>query len=82
MKMNTKKSQKGAKKELKKGNERKQAIMELLIANPTMTQTQLREQLNLTRKQIQTDMKELQKEGMLIRDGSNRKGRWIIISRN
>mgnify|MGYP005762463735 CR=1 FL=1 len=77
-----KRSQKGAKKELKKGNERKQAIMELLIANPTMTQTQLREQLNLTRKQIQTDMKELQKEGMLIRDGSNRKGRWIIISRN
>ena len=77
-----KRSQKGAKKELKKGNERKQAIMELLIANPTMTQTQLREQLNLTRKQIQTDMKELQEEGMLIRDGSNRKGRWIIISRN
>lgn len=77
-----KRSRKGAEKELKKGNERKQAIMELLIANPTMTQTQLREQLNLTRKQIQTDMKELQEEGMLIRDGSNRKGRWIIISRN
>ena len=81
-KRSRKRSRKGAEKELKKGNERKQAIMELLIANPTMTQTQLREQLNLTRKQIQTDMKELQEEGMLIRDGSNRKGRWIIISRN
>lgn len=77
-----KRSRKGAKKELKKGNERKQAIMKLLVANPTMTQTQLREHLNLTRKQIQTDMKELQEEGMLMRDGSNRKGRWIIISRN
>ena len=77
-----KRSQKGAEKELKKGNERKQAIMDLLIANPTMTQRQLREQLNLTRKQIQTDMKELQEEGILMREGSNRKGHWVIINRN
>ncbi|WP_418750475.1 RNA-binding domain-containing protein [Frisingicoccus sp.] len=77
-----KRSKKGAEKELKKGNERKQAIMDLLIANPTMTQKQLREQLNLTRKQIQTDMKELQEEGILMREGSNRKGHWVIINRN
>lgn len=30
------------------------------------------------RKQIQTDIKELQEEGKLERKGSNRKGRWII----
>ena len=35
-------------------------------------------ELILTRKQIQTDIKELQEEGILEREGSNRKGRWII----
>lgn len=51
------KSQKGAKKEPKKGTERKRAIFDILAANPTITQTQLMEKMNLTRKQIQKDMK-------------------------
>lgn len=43
-----------------------------------MTQTQLMQELALTRKQVQTDMKELQEEGILAREGSNRYGRWIV----
>ncbi|MBQ7433098.1 MAG: HTH domain-containing protein [Lachnospiraceae bacterium] len=43
-----------------------------------ITQTQLMEEMNLTRKQIQNDMKELQKEGVLVREGTNRKGRWVV----
>ena len=35
-------------------------------------------ELILTRKQIQTDIKELQEEGILERVGSNRKGCWVI----
>ena len=35
-------------------------------------------ELDLTRKQVQTDIKELQKEGLLIREGSNRKGYWVV----
>lgn len=35
-------------------------------------------ELILTRKQIQMDIKELQEEGILEREGSNRKGRWVI----
>ena len=73
-----KKSQKGAEKELKKGVERKKIILKLLEENPTMTQTQLTERLKLTRKQIQTDVKELRGEGILERKGSNRKGYWIV----
>jgi predicted HTH transcriptional regulator len=69
-------SQKGAKKELKKGSERKQAILAILAENPEITQTQLMAEMNLTRKQVQKDMKELQKEGVLIREGTNRSGRW------
>ena len=71
-------SPKGAEKEPKKGAERKQAILELLAENPTMTQTQLMERMELTRKQVQKDVKELQEEGLLKRDGSNRSGRWVV----
>lgn len=74
----SKRSQKGAKKEPKKGTERKQVILELLAENPTMTQRKLMEEMNLTRKQIQKDMKELQEEGVLEREGTNRNGRWIV----
>jgi ATP-dependent DNA helicase RecG len=43
-----------------------------------MTQTGLMEVLGLTRKQIQKAIKELQEEGLLVREGSNRNGRWIV----
>lgn len=72
------KSQKGAKKEPKKGAERKQAILAILAENPTITQTQIMEEMNLTRKQVQKNMKELQEEGVLVREGTNRSGRWMV----
>ncbi|MFR3036990.1 MAG: hypothetical protein ACLTMW_13790 [Blautia hydrogenotrophica] len=43
-----------------------------------MTQTELTEELELTRKQIQTDIKELKNEGTLVRKGSNRNSYWIV----
>lgn len=43
-----------------------------------MTQTGLMEVLGLTRKQIQKAIKELQEEGLLVREGSNRNGRWVV----
>lgn len=73
-----KRSQKEAEKEPKKGAERKQAILTVLAENPTITQTQLMEEMNLTRKQVQKDMKELQTEGLLVREGTNRNGRWLV----
>lgn len=36
------------------------------------------EVVNLTRKQVQKDMKELQEEGLIIREGTNRSGRWLV----
>ncbi len=76
-----KRSQKGAEKELKKsqkGAERKQDILDKLAENPTMTQAKLMEEFCLTRKQIQKTIKELQEEGLLEREGSNRSGKWIV----
>lgn len=74
----TKRRQKGAEKEPKKGAERKRDILNQLEENSTMTQTGLMEVLGLTRKQIQKAIKELQEEGLLVREGSNRNGRWIV----
>ena len=73
-----KRSQKGAEKEPKKGAERKQAILAILVENSTITQAQLMKEMGLTRKQVQKDMKELQEEGELVREGTNRSGRWVV----
>ncbi len=43
-----------------------------------MTQVRLTNLLHLSRKQVQSDIKELQQEGVLIREGTNRNGRWIV----
>lgn len=61
-----------------KGAERKQAMLAIWAENPMMTQTQLMDEMNLTRKQVQKDMKELQEEGVLVRKGTNRSGRWMV----
>lgn len=73
-----KRSQKGAKKELKKGAERRRAILAFLTENPETTQAQIMEEMELTRKQVQKDMRELQEKGVLVREGTNRSGRWIV----
>lgn len=73
-----KRSQKGAKKELKKGAERRRAILAFLAENPETTQAQIMEEMELTRKQVQKDMRELQEKGVLVREGTNRSGRWIV----
>ena len=78
----SKRSQKGAKKEPKKGAERKQDILKLIKSDASVTQTRIMEELHLTRKQVQKDMKELQEMHILEREGSNRSGRWIIVDEN
>ena len=46
--------------------------------NSTITQTMLMKELGLSRKQVQSDIKKLQEENVLVREGSNRNGRWIV----
>lgn len=68
----------GEPKRSQKGAERKQVIQELLRENPFMTQTMIMKKLHLSRKQVQNDIKELQEEGVLVREGSNRNGKWVL----
>ncbi len=71
-------SQKGAKKEPKKGAERKQNILHRLEENPGITQVELMEEFGLSRKQIQSIIKDLREVGLVERQGSNRSGKWIV----
>ena len=52
--------------------------MSIIIENPLVTQTEIMEKLNLSRKQVQWIMQDLQNDGMIVREGTNRKGRWIV----
>lgn len=73
-----KRSQRGTKKEPKKGAEIKNGILQRMQKNPEITQMKLMEEFELTRKQIQTMIKDLQKRGLVERQGSNRSGKWVV----
>ena len=77
-----KRSQKGAEKEPIKGAERKKEILKLIKVNSTITQVEIMKEFDLTRKQVQKDMKELQEMHIIAREGTNRRGRWIIVKEN
>lgn len=65
-------------KELHLTEGRNTGFKKILSKNPTMTQAKIMQELDLTRKQVQKDIKALQDKGLLEREGSNRNGRWIV----
>ena len=69
-------------KEPIKGAERKKEILKLIKVNSTITQVEIMKELDLTRKQVQKDKKELQEMHIIAREGTNRRGRWIIVKEN
>lgn len=73
-----KEPKKGAKKEPKKRAERKQNILHRLEENPGITQVELMEKFGLSRKQIQSIIKDLREAGLVERQGSNRSGKWTV----
>ena len=70
--------QKRAKKEPKKGAEKKWDILQRMKEESTITQVKLMEEFNLTRKQVQKIIKDLREDGLVERQGSNRSGKWIV----
>lgn len=81
-----KRSPKGAKKEPKKSRKRepkdgaeiRNGILQRMQENPAITQLKLMEEFELTRKQVQIIIKDLQKNGFVERQGSNRSGKWVV----
>lgn len=73
-----KKNRKGAKKELKDEAEIRNGILQRMQENPEITQLKLMEEFELTRKQVQIMIKDLQQDGFVERQGSRRSGRWVV----
>ena len=71
-------NQRRAKKEPKKGAEKKLDILQQLEENPSITQIKLMEEFDLSRKQIQKIIKDLREDGLVERQGSNRNGKWVV----
>ena len=72
-------AEKGAEKmKIQKMEERKEKILSLIKANTSITQGEIMEKLNLSRKQVQSLMKLLNNQGQIRRIGSNRNGYWEV----
>ncbi len=56
----------------------KDYILLLLRENPSITQTELAEVMNKSRRFVQMQMKELTEDGVIERLGSKKKGTWIV----
>ena len=54
-------------------------ILNLIRENPSITQTELKEKLQVSIVTVKRLMADLQKRGLIGRQGSSRKGKWIII---
>lgn len=59
------------------GNDTK--ILSLIRENPSITQAELKEKLQVSIVTVKRLMADLQKRGLIERQGSSRKGKWIII---
>ena len=55
-------------------------ILNLIRENPSITQAELKEKLQVSIVTVKRLMANLQKRGLIERQGSSRKGKWIIIS--
>jgi len=58
--------------------QRKKDILKLISEDQTITQTKMMQEMNLSRKQVQSALKQLVEAGIIVRSGSNRKGIWEI----
>lgn len=54
-------------------------VLNLIKENPSITQAELREKLQVSIVTVKRLMADLQKRGLIERQGSSRKGKWIII---
>lgn len=54
-------------------------VLELIQKNPSVTQAQLKQELQISLTTVKRLMADLQKRGVIERQGSSRKGKWVIL---
>ena len=76
-----KRTKKGTKKgtKQKEKEERASKILELIKINPSITQSEMAVELNLSIKQVKNATDYLKNNRIIVHEGSARKGKWIII---
>jgi len=53
-------------------------VLDFLVANPTATQEAIAVAIKKSRRTVQRTLRKLQDNGLLIREGSKKNGRWIV----
>jgi predicted HTH transcriptional regulator len=56
-------------------------IIELITNNPSITQTKLAKELDVTTRTVKRILSKLQADGIVLREGTNRSGRWILVEK-
>ena len=72
------KAQNKAQNKAQGGALNRESILLILREKPSITQTELAETMNLSRRSVQTIMKALIDEGIIERSGSKKSGTWIV----
>lgn len=63
----------------KGGPETREAILQLISENASITSREMANRLNINRSAISKHLKRMQDDNMIRREGSQKSGRWIII---
>ena len=70
---------KTSKVDQKGGPETREAILQLISENASITSREMANRLNINRSAISKHLKRMQDDNMIRREGSQKPGRWIII---
>lgn len=71
--------QKTEKVDRKGGQKTRDAILDLIKTDETITSTQMAESLGINRSAVSKHLKKLQDEGVIRREGPDKGGKWIIV---
>ena len=72
---------KTSKVDQKGGPETREAILQLISENASITSREMANRLNINRSAISKHLKRMQDDNMIRREGSQKSGRWIIIQK-
>lgn len=56
-------------------------LLDLIVKKPTITRKELSEALHINQSAIQKHIEKLKKEGVIFREGSDKKGFWKVIAK-
>ena len=66
---------------LKNLNKTQQKIVDIIMKNPKVTQTEIAAQLDVSLSAVKKSMKEIVKTGVLVRVGANKGGYWAVVDK-